>query len=462
MKQIKINLLDPQVKPKRKIWPYIFLFFAVLLILGVTNYASSIASLNKISHNSSGKKPSFFTQLRNLILSPDKQLQGEADDRINILLLGIGGEGHDGPYLSDTILLLSIQPSTHQVASISIPRDLLVDIPGYGFGKINAADAVGESKQAGSGPILASQIIGKVINQPIQYYVRADFQAFKELVDEVGGVKIYVDKTFSDYQFPTYDYKYQTVSFEKGWQDMDGERALQFSRSRHGNNGEGSDFARSRRQQKLLLALKDKIFSADTFFNPGRLENIAGSLSNHIQTNIEPWEMLKFMKIAQKLDYENMINKVIDVGTNSPLLETFYNGASVLVTRDDSFDEVQHIVQNIFSATPEPAIPPPTEKTVSKNQPSIIVQNGTWILGLAAKTKVALEEKGYLINDVGNASLRNYPKTTIYDLSLGRYTSQVEKLKNYLQAEILKQLPPELMTSSTPDILIIVGEDKNK
>lgn len=460
MEEIKTNLLQPQIKPKRKIWLYIFLFFVILLILGIANVASSMISLSKISYAPGTPKTSFFTQLKNLIISPDKTVKGESDDRVNILLLGVGGEGHDGAYLSDTIILLSIQPSTHKIASIAIPRDLLVDIPGYGYGKINAADAIGEVKEKGTGPILASQVIGKIINQPIQYYVRGDFQAFKELVDDVGKITVYVDKPFTDYQFPTYDFKYQTVSFVKGWQDMNGEKALAYSRSRHGNNGEGSDFARSRRQQKVILALKDQILSASTIFNPGKFDSIIGSLSNHIQTNIQPWELMNLMKLAPKLDYENMINRVIDAGPDAPLLETSYNGASVLVTRNDSFDEIQHIVANIFSSIPLPKDITTSPKAAVKNQPKIEVQNGTWILGLAATAKAELESKGYVIATIGNAKTRGLTKTTIYDMTNSRYNTQIEKLKSDLQADLIKRPPADLISSSTADIVIIIGEDK--
>lgn len=465
MEEIKINLLEPQgiqKRPKRKIWFYIFLFFALVAILGAFNFTSSVMSLNKMSFSATGEHPSFFTQLKNLILSPDRQLKGEKEDRINILLLGIGGENHDGPYLSDTIILLSLQPSTKQIALLSIPRDLLVYVPGYGYGKINVANATGEAEKKGTGPVLAGEVVNKITGQPVNYYVRVDFQAFKELVNAVGGINLYVDKSFTDTQYPTYDYKIQTISFEKGWQEMDGERALEFSRSRHGNNGEGSDFARSRRQQKILLSLKDKIFSASTFLNPGRLEGIMGSLSKHVQTNIEPWEIMRFYKLTQKLDYENMINRVIEEGPNKPLLATFYNGANVLVPKNDNFDEIQRLAKNIFVFDATKLEETPATPAKTHPGPKIEIQNGTWILGLAAKTKVELEEKGYLIDDVGNAKSRSYATTTIYDLSARQYPNEIEKLKNELKAEIIKQPSSDLISTSTPnpDILIIIGSDR--
>ena len=157
---------------------------------------------------------SLWDNLTRLVGGQDTQLQGEADDRINFLLLGQGGIGHDGPFLTDTMMLVSLKPSTGQVALLSIPRDLDVNIPGYGFNKINSANAFGETKGAGQGAILASQVVSKVFNLPIQYYVRLDFAGFSKLIDQVGGVGVNVTNGFTDTQFPDdNDNGYRTITF---------------------------------------------------------------------------------------------------------------------------------------------------------------------------------------------------------------------------------------------------------
>src|SRR3989344_4788174 len=200
---------------------------------------------------------SFFKEIIGFIQSGDKKLVGENEDRINILLIGIGGEGHEGGLLADTIILANIKPSTKEVALLSVPRDLTVNIPGYGDRKINNANAFGEMDDLpGGGGMFTARILSNILNTSIPYYIRVDFSGFKKIVDEAGSVNINVEKSFTDYEYPTIDFGYQTISFKQGNQKMDGDKALKYTRSRHGNNGEGSDFARSRRQQKVILALK--------------------------------------------------------------------------------------------------------------------------------------------------------------------------------------------------------------
>lgn len=450
--------------PESKFLHYAVITVAILIILGSAAYSSSIlfgSTSNGAPTAETSKKPGFFTQIKNLILSSDRELKGQTEDRVNILLLGIGGESHDGPYLTDTIILASIKPSTKQVALLSIPRDLLMLIPGYGYRKINNADAFGESKMPGYGPVFASEIIGQTLDIPIHYYIRADFQAFKDIIDRLGGIRVYVDKSFTDYTFPTYDYKVKTISFEQGWQTLDGETALNFARSRHGTNGESNDFARSHRQQKILLAVKNKV-SSSFFFTVGKIQDILSSLEQHVNTNLEWWEIAGLYKLTKNLDYENMINRVLEDGPGKPLIQSRYGDAEVLEPRNDNFDEIKLIARNIFSEEAAKApVAEPTNLTHGRSlDPIIEIQNGTWIFGLAAKTKVELENKGVKITDVGNAQTRDYIQTVIYDMSAGRFKKELNKIKILLNTEIKN--PPAALTaaSSTPDILIVIGADK--
>src|SRR6056297_1684736 len=311
----KVNLLTkadnqrPKGKKIFKVSKFIIYLLVVLIVAFLVFSYQVLFTNNSITDVFSGKI-NIFKQLNSL--AGGGNLQGESDDRINFLLLGMGGKKHDGPYLTDTIIFASLKPSTKEAAMISVPRDLLVEIPGYGWWKINNANAFGEQKNSGQGALLTKEVVENLLNQPIHYYVRIDFSGFEKMIDELGGIKVQVDTQFTDFQFPTKDHKYKVVSFEKGWQTMDGETALNFTRSRHGNNGQGSDFARSLRQQKVIQAIKNRVFSYNFFLSPGKISGLLSELSKHLKTDLEPWEILKLAKLVQKTDLSSINTKILD------------------------------------------------------------------------------------------------------------------------------------------------------
>src|SRR3989339_397234 len=181
-----------------------------------------------------------WENIKRLTGADDKLLTGENDGRINIMLLGMGGVKHDGPYLTDTIILASLNPTTSDLALLSIPRDMAVSIPGNGVRKINSANAYGEAREPGSGAKLASEALSSTLQVPIHYYFRIDFGGLVSLIDQLGGLKINVDRAFVDNQYPSNDSLVQTISFAAGGKLMPAERVLEYVRSRHGSAGEGS------------------------------------------------------------------------------------------------------------------------------------------------------------------------------------------------------------------------------
>lgn len=384
-------------------------------------------------------------------VSKDKLLQGEKEDRINILLLGMGGEGHPGPYLTDTMILVSLQPSTKKVAMVSIPRDLSVPMSGYGWRKINNANHFGEMEEKGTGAKAAADVVSQVLDLPIHYYVRADFSGFSKLIDEIGGIKIYVDKAFTDPQFPTKDYGYQTLTFQEGWQKMNGETALNYARSRHGTNGENSDFARSKRQQKVIQAIKDKTLSFATFLSYRKITALLNMYTNNITTNLEAWEIFKFYKIAKDFDSNNIVNVVLEPTNDGPLYATNINGAYLLLPKDMSFKQVQKMVKYVFQAAP-------VEK--AKVIVKLEIQNGTKIEGLAYRTSVELKSDGYKVTKIGNAQKQDYQSTLIYDLTNGQKSDELSELQTKIKAQVLKDKPEWLsVTDAEADFIIILGQD---
>ncbi|HDQ22799.1 MAG TPA: LytR family transcriptional regulator [Candidatus Uhrbacteria bacterium] len=450
MEPLKINFL-PNLKKrgdKKKIsklffYPLIFIiiFIAVFSFQIILSGDSLMESIEKIN----------IFQNYGLTFSQNKYLLGEAEDRINILLLGMGGLGHPGPFLTDTMILVSIKPSENKVAMVSIPRDLSVPMPGYGWRKINFANHYGEAKDPGNGSKFAAEVVAKTFNLPIHYYIRLDFSGFETLIDELGGIKIHVDNSFIDYQFPTDNFGYQTVSFQEGWQKMDGETALNYARSRHGTNGENSDFARSKRQHKVLEALKDKALSFSTFLSYKKISALMDLYQENVSTNMQVWEIFEFLKIAKKIEKENINNIVLDNRPGSPLYSTIINEAYLLLPKDMTFYELQQIVKYAFE--PEKEIKP-------KEQVKVEIQNGTRIEGLAYRTSVDLKNKGYKVVKIGNATVQNYEKTVIYDLTQGKKEGILEELVSNLGANVSTNNQTAPKTISDIDFLIILGPDQ--
>jgi len=172
--------------------------------------------------------------------------------RTNILLLGIDSRPGEGTATrTDTLILATVDPRQPYVGMLSIPRDLYINIPGYGFQRINAAHVFAESNAPGTGPALVRQTVESNFGVPVDRFIRVDFQAFVAIVDAAGGVTINVPNYFVDYEYPTADYGTMVVEFQAGAQHMNGERALQYARTRHGS----SDFQRAERQQQVIEAL---------------------------------------------------------------------------------------------------------------------------------------------------------------------------------------------------------------
>jgi len=358
MSDRRINLIDRVYTPPRseeayanrnikrkKNWRNLKILFFLLIFLSIF-FSQVVVSQDSFLGNLG--KLSFWEGVVKMAIGNDKPLKGELSDRINVLILGMGGAQHEGPYLTDSIILASIKPSTHQIALLSVPRDLYVPIPKYGWQRINFANALGVARSKDGGE-LSSEVVSDVLNVPVHYWVRADFRIFKELVDELGGIEIEVDNSFVDYQFPGLNYQPRTVSFDAGQQTMDGDRALQFVRSRHGGNGENSDFARSKRQQKVLIAIANKVLDQNILARPQRILSFYNILQDNISSNLDITQIIKMARLASYTPLENIITEVIETGPQGLLEQTIMdNGAYVLKTKTGNFKELSKLAKNIF------------------------------------------------------------------------------------------------------------------
>lgn len=489
--------------PKKRKNKKLFLYFIIILTIVVSIFVCIQWSTRDSEQSSrlidlkmlEPKKPGLFKSIKNFFLASDDMLIGQKEDRINILLLGVGGSGHDGPYLSDTNIIISIKPSTKEVAMISIPRDLGVQIENYGIYKINYADAFGESRYPGQGGEYARQIFNQTFELEIPYYIRVDFSAFQQIIDDVGGIDIEVKKTFSDQSYPGPDHSYQTISFAEGWQIMNGEKALQYARSRHGSNGENSDFARAKRQQQILIALKDKVLSFGTLANPVTVKNIWESLSGNIVTNLDFAQLLYLTNFVKDLDNTRIKNFVLDDGPNGYLTSYITpSGIFILASKSGTFNEINELISNIFNPDFIPQPPPtivrhpavygkisgsvtstPSTKMTLFESVTVEIQNGTWHPGLAARIQNLLADNGFSVLAIGNSLNKPITTTGIYLINQSINNEALNLLNKMVPGKISNELPDWLNDnyddpSTTEneigekfnhqiDVLIVLGAD---
>lgn len=463
-------------KPKRgKLRRFILIIIGLLMLMYAAFYIKNyFAPSNKQTWID---KIPIIGQVKHLAESADRELKGEERDRINILLLGIGGKGHDGGQLTDTIMVASVKPSTEQVSLLSIPRDLAIPIEGSGWRKINNVNAFAEQSDPGSGGIATSQAVGDLLDAPIDYYVRVDFQGFETIIDQIGGVDVYVDNTLDDYAYPIlgqednpdYYSRYEHLHVDTGWQHMDGSLALKYARSRHGVGGEGSDFARAKRQQKILEAVKNKVISANFLLNPKQVSSLISTLDKNISTNLKVWEIIKLWSMVKDVKSDGIINKVLDNSPSGLLIDgRGDNGAYILSPRSGDFSEIQYLFSQIFGTDDN------QNKENSKNENkkisgTISILNGTWINGLGNRKALAIERLGLDVIEVSNSSRHNFEKSVIYDLTFGAKRQALQTLKEETGANIAPTLPDwlkeELIARNTekqrtqPDFILILGTD---
>jgi len=432
-----------QKNRSKKIKRAVILTFTILILaLGGFFGFRAYNALRKVFTEGSGDLLSLFGG------NQAQQLKGESSGRTNILLLGVGDEGHSGATLSDTMIIVSIDARTKNVAMFSVPRDLYVQIPNYGYAKINSAHAYGEQyKVQGGGPALAKSTIEKNFGLTIHYFVRVDFSGLQKIVDSLGGVTVDVENSFCDYNYPT-ERKGDSakVCFTQGSQQMNGTKALQYARSRHALGVEGSDFARSERQQRLLVAIKNKALSADTVFNPKKSIEFLEALGDHIKTDFTPAELPRLYEISKEVDQSKIITKNFDNSPEGLLVSSSDTAAGyILKPRTGNFKEIQEVIRNIFSSM-----------GVKNESASIELLNGTYTAGLVTTVGESMKAAGYNIVKSGNADNKNYTKTIIFDYSGGKKPETLKALEKKFGVTVTSQTPPQ---GNTIDFKIIIGRD---
>jgi LCP family protein required for cell wall assembly len=448
-------------KTKRKIGRRGLFLIGIFILVIFAWFGGSIAgNIYKIF---GGSSPSLLSFIKGF--SPGNVIDGEKENRVNILILGRGGPGHPGGDLTDTIIIASLDVKKKEIALLSIPRDMYVEYPdSQGYGRINAVYNLGvrkantlkyqtapsKSDKELNGATYARDFISDVLDIPVHYYADIDFQGFVKVIDEVGGVTVDVEETIYDPYFPDTRLKgYDPFYIKAGVQTLNGTKALKYARSRKTT----SDFDRAKRQQKVLVALKTEIEKLNIVRDAKKIYDTIKIVGDHLKTDMETWEMQRLWQLLEDVDIDNPKLAVIDNSADGALLAQSINGASVLVPRlgIGNYSEIRGIVANLFSSVDADQ---KNALLAEKKLVKIEVWNGTNTVGLASSTKTILVQDGYNVVKVGNAPASNYTNSQVIDYTGGKYPATLDALKSKFRGVLLSQ--GGKLTSGA-DILVILG-----
>jgi polyisoprenyl-teichoic acid--peptidoglycan teichoic acid transferase len=374
--------------------------------------------------------------------------------RITILLLGIDQrKGEKGPFRTDTMMLISVDPVRKTAAMISIPRDIYVKIPVYNLpDRINNANVIGDTMIKdfpGGGPALAVRTVQSMMGVPIHRYMMVNFDVFNTVIDVVAPITVCPKDPIHDDHYPDGSYGYITVDFKAGCQEMDSTHLLQYARVRH---QAGDDFGRAARQQEVIRAVREKVLSLG---GVSSLLSKAGeiwlAIKDSVKTDMTFEEMMQLAQLGQTIPKDNIKSAVINPEEGYVLLGKMPDGQEILMP---VYEKIHELVATMFDATPGG----PGSVQASAENAQILVANGAGIDGLAKLTADNLRGKGFIIVDAKNADLPGgYGRTVIrlYNTSkikTARYLAEVLGLDGtYITTE--KDGPPNV------DIELVVGKD---
>ena len=352
---------------------------------------------------------------------PGKPLpRWEGTERVNVLVMGIDQREYEqGPWRTDTMLILTIDPVTMSGGMLSIPRDLWVPIPGYEEGRINTAHYLGDIYDyPGGGPALAAKTVQYNLGVPIHYYARVNFTAFEQVVDIIGGIDVYVEEEISDPTYPDEAYGYDPLYIPAGWQHFNGEMALKYARTRHSIGG---DFDRAKRQQQVVLAVFEQITRLDLVPQlASRAPELWQTLEDSVTTDLTLDQAIALAQLASEIDRENIRYVVID--ENYTQFWSTPDEQEVLIPLRDRIRELRDYIFTSEAPMPQQADDPAAR--LEAEAATIEVLNGTTTAGLAALTANYLQQEGLEIQQADNADRSDYSESLVIVHTGKTYTAE--------------------------------------
>lgn len=449
-------------KPKNKVvrivkWVLLGLLLVALIVGGYLAFKAINASDSVFKGNI-------------LDLVKHDPLKQDANGRSNFLIVGTSEDdpGHEGANLTDSIMVVSINQETKDAYTFNIPRDLRVQYgqacpEGYS-GKINSYFSCvddGEDDAAEQNRLSTMQaFVGEIIGMDIQYGVHVNYTVMRDVVNAIGGnitVNIesrdprgQMDSNFDWKCGPNLAKRKQTcppnghfIDYPNGPAVLDAEHALYLAQARGDiaptYGFEQSNFDRERNQQKILVAIREKALSAGTLSNIGAVTGLVDALGSNLRTNIETKEIQTLVGLAKDIPTEKIIS--IDFNKEG---EAIFTGAAQPVAGDFQFADLRAYINKIITAEP-----------YMKEEPHVIILNGSGTAGVAQTEASTLEGKGFLVDDIDNAPEGTYPKFTVYQISADKPLTAA-KLKSLYGVELKTTTPPVSVLGET-DFVIIIG-----
>jgi len=388
--------------------------------------------------------------------------------QVNVLLLGRGGYENDAPYLTDSIMAVTIDPASSRVSMISIPRDLVVhmnlqDNGRIWINKINAAYEVpyvnviccvaSQYQGRDGGGYAAEHEVSKITGLEFDRYIAVDFKAFRDMVDALGGVDVCLTTNLDDYSYPDYSGGFHPIHYKAGCQHLTGEQALEIARSRHAEQPQqASDFGRARRQQDIMQAIKKKATTVNGF---SKAPQLLTALQNNINTDMSLSDMRAIYDWGKNLPDSGIIRVALTAPSGAAegnLLDSFNCGmgpnVSQLCADDPTFTMTKLYVGSLL-------VPP---AALDEKAPIQIVDGSG--AGLVSRVTTMFDPTGLQLNDPVVHSAVG--QTVILDYSNGRFPLTARWLTAFFGASIVPATPasaPPASGQQTYGLVIVLGHD---
>lgn len=400
------------------------------------------------------------------VLSTTK-LHGEDVGRVNILFAGNSADdvGHDGANLTDSIMIMSIDTVNHKVFLLSVPRDLWVNVPGYGHQKINAAYVDGQNNgftQSGlpaGGMGQLQQVIQQSLGITINYYALVNYTAFKDAVDAVGGIDVTIASSDKRGLYdPSIDWTTHgpLVKLTNGLHHLTGQQALDLSRARgdaYGSYGfDNYDYDRTQNQRLMLVALKSKAVSAGVIANPAKLSSLSDAIGNNVKTSFTLSEVHRLYDLVKNVNGSDIQSLTLSLnnanGTNLLANYLASDGEEALIPAAgiDNFTNIQAFITQHSSTNP-----------VVQEGATIVLLNATNTSGIASTARTMLTAKNLTIAAISDAKTTQ-ATTTIIDASAGKMPATKAQLQLLYGNNFSATNPYSGIY--TADFIVLLGADQ--